>query len=407
MSFRSLGKGFAAGQHIAMVGMAVDLVLRDFNGDGRLDLAVLDKQNSAVAVMRGLGGGAFSDILQTLATGDQPTQASAMTAADVDGDGRLDLVVVSYGPPGQVSAFRGKGDGTFGARQTTQVPCDPPDPDCTTPEPQAVEAADFNCDGSADLVVANLLSSTVAVLLSNKNGTFTIHNQFPSTIVGQSPSALTIADFNRDGQPDFAVGAAVVPQGGAAVQVLYGSRSPCDGSFVSSSDPSQRFGGDIISSLVARDLNDDSLIDVAGAYEVLNQVQVFPVSGVSAQLALFTSGQIANVSHIPLSIVSADFDGDGAYDVATANSDSNANNVSVLTNETPSTVLRGDGNGDGKVTAADLTALAREIADGDGDQIDDVGLRPPQSKHGVDANGDGRVDAQDVFAHVARIFRSS
>jgi hypothetical protein len=96
----------------------------------------------------------------------------------------------------------------------------------------------------------------------------------------------------------------------------------------------------------------------------------------------------------------------------TANSSGTANNISVLMNcvgesacaEGPAAAKRGDGNGDGVVSAADLVAVVREVFDGDGEQIEDVARGGFVAGRGVDANGDGRVDMQDGGAVAHRIF---
>lgn len=395
--FRSLGDGFEPGHQVADLRAALDLALIDFNGDERLDLAVLNDEGAEVSILHGRGHGSFSGIVQNLVTGARPT---ALTTGDVDGDGDLDIAVVNIQVPAHAGVFRGRGDGSFGSRQSTQIPCAVAEGPCQTegPVPVDVVGRDFNCDGATDLLVANSLSSTVAVLLSNRDGTFRVSAQLSQTEVGRAPNALVVSDFNRDGQPDFAAGAGVAQ--GSAVNVLFGSRSPCDGSFRPSAAV---LGGDRVAALVARDFTGDALIDMASAYEIDNSAQLFPAA--ASMVKPFDSGQIVRVSRRPLGLVAADFNGDGSYDLATANADPNASNLSVLTNALASNVLRGDGNGDGKVTAADVTMLAREIADGDGDQVEDIVLRNPQSRRGVDANGDGRVDRQDVVAHVARIFR--
>jgi hypothetical protein len=113
-------------------------------------------------------------------------------------------------------------------------------------------------------------------------------------------------------------------------------------------------------------------------------------------------------------------DGDGRYDAATANSDPSANNVSVLYNcardqgcdpfrpGPPGTAaLRGDGNNDGRRSAADLVAVAAEVMDGDGRQVEAITLGTfsgTRVSPGVDANGDGLVTAQDRRAVAHRIF---
>jgi hypothetical protein len=59
------------------------------------------------------------------------------------------------------------------------------------------------------------------------------------------------------------------------------------------------------------------------------------------------------------------------------------------------------------VSVADITRLVRELTDGDGTSIEDMGRSVPHSPIGIDANGDGRVDRQDLIATTVRVFRSS
>jgi hypothetical protein len=61
-------------------------------------------------------------------------------------------------------------------------------------------------------------------------------------------------------------------------------------------------------------------------------------------------------------------------------------------------------NGDGVRSAADVVAVAAEILDGDGDQVEAIARGDFQASPGVDANGDGRVDKQDAAAVAHRIF---
>ncbi len=87
---------------------------------------------------------------------------SAIVAVDFNGDGKLDLAVTDSAGNAAIILL-GNGDGTFGAPNTIPV----------GNQPEALVAADFNNDGKLDLAVANYGDGTITLLLGNGNGTFT------------------------------------------------------------------------------------------------------------------------------------------------------------------------------------------------------------------------------------------
>src|SRR5438552_14209361 len=118
-------------------------------------------------------------------------------AADFNGDGVPDLAVSNSGchlstPSKTVSVLLGNGDGTFQAAVDYPAGCDS----------TSVTAADLNGDGSLDLAFANQGGSGVSVLLGNGDGTFQASLTFG---VGRGPVSVAVGDFNADGKPDFAV----------------------------------------------------------------------------------------------------------------------------------------------------------------------------------------------------------
>jgi len=121
----------------------------------------------------------------SLAAGIGP---AAIATGDLNGDGRLDLVVANFNSS-TVSIFLATGAGTFGSHVDL----------ATGPGPNAVAVADLNRDGKLDLVVANLAGDTVSIFLGNGDGTFQARVDLPT---GLGPHAVAIADLDRDGMLD-------------------------------------------------------------------------------------------------------------------------------------------------------------------------------------------------------------
>jgi hypothetical protein len=163
------------------------VVIADFNGDGKPDLAVANGDSYTVSVLLGNGDGTFAPAVN-YATHYYP---DGLAVGDFNGDGKLDLVVVNDFS-NDVSIFLGRGDGTF--NPATNV--------AAGSGPASVVIADFNGDGLADLVIANRFDNTLVLLLGNGNGTF----QAPLVYsVGGQPEAVVAKDLNGDGKPDLIV----------------------------------------------------------------------------------------------------------------------------------------------------------------------------------------------------------
>jgi hypothetical protein len=181
------------------------LGLGDFNGDGKLDLAVGDLTDGAVTILLGNGDGTF-----TAAPGAAPiaTSTFALVVGDFNGDGKLDVLVSNKGDS-TITVLLGKGDGTF----TPTSGCCGNSTGFT--RTLGIVAGDFNGDGKLDVALAiqNLgagpsggVSDYVTTLTGNGDGTFTQTNF--SSLVPDAPFSFALADFNNDGKLDFVTGSA-------------------------------------------------------------------------------------------------------------------------------------------------------------------------------------------------------
>ena len=170
------------------------LAVADVNGDGIPDLIVCDSgflfNSGRVSVLLGNGNGTFQEP-HSFATGYQPR---SVAVADVNGDGKPDLIVANanFGGPGSVSVLLGTGDGFFQAPSTFS----------TGAAPVSVAVADVNGDGVPDIITANFIDNSVSVLLGNGDGSFQNQRMFAA---GQAPYSVAVADVNGDGKPDILV----------------------------------------------------------------------------------------------------------------------------------------------------------------------------------------------------------
>ena len=198
------GRGdFSAPVEYALGQLPNALTAGDFNGDGHTDIAVVDggggrigvTVHSGVSVLLGNGDGTFQSQVFYPVSGYWP---DSIVAGDFNGDGRIDLAVADQGnafrglpDPSEVSVLLGNGDGSFGTEVDYPVGA----------RPLSLVAGDFNGDARTDLATADTSSNSVSVLLGEGDGTFVDPSQFATT-----PQATpVVADVNGDGTDDVLV----------------------------------------------------------------------------------------------------------------------------------------------------------------------------------------------------------
>ena len=169
------------------VGMNPQAVaIADFNGDGKLDLAVANADSNSVSIMMGGAHGAFAPAM-TFPTGYRPAWIST---GDINNDGRTDLAVaLGFNA---VAILLGTGDGRFGTASIVT----------TGSTAEQILLHDLDGDGRLDLVTLNFFDGTLGVHAGKGDGTFVAPLLFGT---GSRPASLAVADFNQDGKPDVAL----------------------------------------------------------------------------------------------------------------------------------------------------------------------------------------------------------
>jgi hypothetical protein len=273
----------------------------DFNGDGLIDLAAPDVRGLnnllGFSVAFGLPDGSFD----TPVTRSVGTFVRTLRAADLNHDGRADLVIVTLAG---AAVVQGNSDGTFSAPVGISLPLVPND----------ATLADFNGDGNVDIVFPGDLGYAVA--LGSGAGTFTRGRLMAET----APTFwATAGDFNNDGVMDF-TGA-----GGIFGHTYFGN---ADGSF---QPPIDAFVA-APSGSISGDFNGDGNIDIAMLRATPRQDgSNYGISvAIGAGDGTFFNGAIGIVfGQLPISnLVAGDFNADGLSDVAAYNT--NTGTIQVI-----------------------------------------------------------------------------
>jgi hypothetical protein len=433
-----LGNGDGTFQSTPLISPGIDgpiaVVVRDFNGDLKLDLAISEVLNNGnvqvatVFLQLGNGDGTFQAPTTAFngpysGEGANGFENTALAAAGVNGDGKLDLVFAAD----LIGIYLGNGDGTFSNTPNYYQPM-------ASGSSTGIAIADFNLDGKLDVAadgeillgngngtlqgpptvllpssadvaavgkfiktgapgVAAISSGTtnsLYILTNDGSGILSLANTYPL----QQPSyAIAAADVNGDGNLDLIVTGADPNSHNWSYSVLLGNG---DGSFQSPTLYQQNVQA-VPSMIVIADFNNDGKPDFA--LPVGNSVAVLLGNGdgTFGTPTLFFDGEAD-------SIVSADFNGDGKLDIAAGG----ASGLAILLGNGSGTfqpaafpyttgldvVATADLNGDGK---ADIVANGNgiQILLGNGDGTFNA-LAPFGSGNAAialaDVNGDGNVD---------------
>ncbi|HZH32562.1 MAG TPA: FG-GAP-like repeat-containing protein [Pyrinomonadaceae bacterium] len=336
-----LGSGdgrFVAGGTFSTGTNPVFAVVADFNKDGSPDLAVSNSSHDTgvgnISILIGNGTGGFAPTMNHPAV----SVPRELAVADFNGDGQLDVVVVSSAI-NNAALLLGDGTGNFGPASSFFA----------ATAPFHVVASDFNGDGRPDLAVTSPNHRRVSILLNNGAGGFGQPVEFTTEV-----TALVAGDFNQDGKADVAG----VYQPTNVAGVLFG-----DGAGGFSRQLSFPTGGKP-HAVVAADLNSDQIVDLAVANFGSDDVSVVLGEGNGA----FTTASTLRVGSTTSTswVVAGDFNRDGRPDLVAP--DSTRSRAALMLNTgagqfaapsyfnvpglSPDSVAAGDFNNDGDLDLA-------------------------------------------------------
>jgi VCBS repeat protein/dockerin type I repeat protein len=429
-----------------------DMYLADLNADGTPDLALTSTDESAAQVIiYDLGAG-----LRPLRTIPVAPRAFAISAADYDLDGAMDLAVGNFNSA-DLTILWGRANLEF---DTMDVP--------SRSEVYAIASADFDGDGVPDLALADEVQSrfSVSVILSAGGRSWTPPRAAASAL--NSPTHLKVADFDGDGDLDIAAPSRNEPSGinllrndglgnlselqtiagpiaGDVVPLDFDADGAVDLAVAESSTvsilhneggghlaPWLRFaGGSSPTSMAAVDLDVDGRPDLItadsgvgneGRLTILDNITGPASADVDHDLVPDECEPDCNRNHLPDDLdlssgTSLDCNANGIpdeCDIATGNSDCNSNGIpdscdiagghsqdlkghgpDGIPDECQPTIFhRGDGNGDGTLDVSDAVCMIQYLFRGGGLG---GGGGPLRCLEAADSNNDGAIDCSDAI----------
>ncbi len=341
------------------------VAIGDLDGDGKPDLLVINYGSNAVSVFRNTStsGSITSGSFATKVDFTTGTNPFAVATGDVDGDGKLDVVVANSNS-NTISVFRNTsspGSVSFAAKV-----------DFTTGNsPASVAIGDVDADGKPDIIVANYGSSTVSVLKNTSSpGSITTSSlaakvDFPT---GTLPYGVAFGDIDGDGKPDLVIANFTNTSSNGTVSVLRNtsaSGSITSGSFITKVDYAVGVSPECVA---IGDVDGDGKPDLVVANYHSSSISV--LRNTSSPGSIGSSSFAANVDFTTgsgtVGVAISDIDGDGKQDlvVATGSSvsvlkntsssgsigtGSFASRVDFLAGNTPQCIAVGDLDGDGKM----------------------------------------------------------
>jgi hypothetical protein len=257
----------------------VALAAKDFNGDGLPDIAVANQNDNSISILLNNNKGNFSQpgtspiLLGKNETGPAAIASAVLRASTTAVPTPAADLVIANSSSNTVSVLLGNGDGTF--TEATGSPF------ATGKQPSAIVIADFNGDGNLDFAVANKGDNSISVFEGDGSGGFTPFPKspfvLPNIVAGTEtgPVAMVTANFRNRSKPDLAV----VNESSNSISILLSSGdNTFDGTFSEATNSPIAVGKTPVA-IAAGDFNGDAVPDLAVVNQADNSVTILLSNG--------------------------------------------------------------------------------------------------------------------------------
>ncbi len=282
---------------------STDIKMYDIDGDGKLDIVVVNQVNRDISVFRNISTGGSLNFAPKVdfSTGISSGNSYSIAIGDIDGDGKPDIAVTNANTISILRNTSTIGSVNFAANVYFN----------TGVNPSSVSMGDIDGDGKPDIVVVNQSSNTVSVYRNTSTiGSITLASNVDYT-TNTTPYSVSISDFDGDGKPDLAV----TDLGSSTVSVYRNSSTI--GSIAFADEIDFNTGTEPIG-IATGDMDGDGKLDIV--------VANFNANTVSVIRNISTSGSIAFANKVdyatgpsPRYVAIGDIDGDGKPDIAVTN----------------------------------------------------------------------------------------
>jgi hypothetical protein len=291
------------------------IVVADVDGDGKLDIVALNEDNNEVTIFRNIStpGTLTTDSFAAPLNFPAGSTARALAVQDLNGDGLPDIAVANTITPGTITILQNEstpGNITFATPVTL----------ATGNNPSCVVIGDLDGDGYPDIAVANYSGSSVSILRNLGIGgnitsnSFATHVDIPTIA---SCYVVALGDMDGDGKLDLVVGGTTSSE----IAVLRNTSTPGSITTNSFAAPVTFAAGAWVDAMALGDINGDGKLDIALSCQESTKLSIFqntstPGSFTSSSLAARVDFATYSTSSDGTGICIGDLNGDGRPDIA-------------------------------------------------------------------------------------------